>query len=146
MERWNGRVALVTGASTGIGNAIAKQLALHGMRVIGCGRDVSKIQETESDLLKLDSSKTIDLYAIKCDLRNEQDILAMFDDIGNKYGRLDICINNAGIAFPERLMSGDTEKWREMFETLMFLTNVVGMTVQQSIVNDGMFSIDRFAN
>lgn len=44
MDRWRGRVALVTGASVGIGAAIAKELVRHGMKVVGCARDVEKIQ------------------------------------------------------------------------------------------------------
>uniref|UniRef100_A0A3Q4I5Q5 Dehydrogenase/reductase SDR family member 11 n=1 Tax=Neolamprologus brichardi TaxID=32507 RepID=A0A3Q4I5Q5_NEOBR len=44
MERWRGRVALVTGASVGIGAAIAVELVRLGMKVVGCARDVGKIQ------------------------------------------------------------------------------------------------------
>lgn len=44
MERWRGRVALVTGASVGIGAAIAKELVRHGMKVAGCARDVEKVK------------------------------------------------------------------------------------------------------
>uniref|UniRef100_A0A3B5ARX2 Dehydrogenase/reductase SDR family member 11 n=1 Tax=Stegastes partitus TaxID=144197 RepID=A0A3B5ARX2_9TELE len=42
--RWRGRVALVTGASVGIGAAVAKELVRHGMKVVGCARNVDKIQ------------------------------------------------------------------------------------------------------
>lgn len=44
MERWAGRVALVTGASSGLGEAIAKRLTELGMTVIGCARNITKIQ------------------------------------------------------------------------------------------------------
>ena len=44
MERWAGRVALVTGASAGIGCAIARALVCQGMRVVGCARNTQKIQ------------------------------------------------------------------------------------------------------
>ena len=44
MERWTGRVALVTGASVGIGAAVTKALVGHGMRVVGCGRNMDKLE------------------------------------------------------------------------------------------------------
>uniref|UniRef100_A0A3B3UHW4 Dehydrogenase/reductase SDR family member 11 n=1 Tax=Poecilia latipinna TaxID=48699 RepID=A0A3B3UHW4_9TELE len=44
MDRWKGRVALVTGASVGIGAATAKELVRFGMKVVGCARDVEKIK------------------------------------------------------------------------------------------------------
>lgn len=44
MERWSGRVALVTGASVGIGAAVARALVQHGMKVVGCARSVDKIE------------------------------------------------------------------------------------------------------
>lgn len=44
MDRWKGRVALVTGASVGIGAAVARALVQQGMRVVGCARNVDKIE------------------------------------------------------------------------------------------------------
>lgn len=53
MERWKGRVALVTGASVGIGAATARALVQQGMRVVGCARNVDKIEVGKFNLLSL---------------------------------------------------------------------------------------------
>jgi len=52
----------------------------------------------------------------QCDLRREADITAMFELIRGKYGRLDICINTAGLAWQDTLEEGVAEEWREMLE------------------------------
>ena len=53
---------------------------------------------------------------VRCDLRRESDILDMFQLIRSKYGRLDVCINNAGVLCCDTLSQGTTEQWKEMFE------------------------------
>ena len=63
MERWNGRVALVTGASAGIGAAVCRELVKYGMTVIGCARNAKKIEEIaqEDGVMKCPGL----IYAIK---------------------------------------------------------------------------------
>ena len=53
MEQWKGKVAIVTGASSGIGREVAKQLALNGMIVMGCARNQSRIEVAIESLLGL---------------------------------------------------------------------------------------------
>ena len=63
MERWNGKVAVVTGASSGIGAAIATQLVKNGLTVIGCSRNIAKI-EVESIYAKFVASYSYNMCVL----------------------------------------------------------------------------------
>ena len=56
------------------------------------------------------------LAPVKCDLNNEEEILAMFAAIKAEHGGVDVCINNAGLAHPEPLLSGRSGGWRNMLD------------------------------
>eukprot|EP00106_Octopus_bimaculoides_P002540 XP_014769982.1 PREDICTED: dehydrogenase/reductase SDR family member 11-like [Octopus bimaculoides] len=137
MERWIKRTALVTGASTGIGAAICRNLVKSGMNVVGCARNVQHIEEI-SDELKGEAGS---LLAVKCDLNNESDILSMFGTIKSHYGGVDVCINNAGLAHAEPLLTGDTNKWREMFNVNVLAPSICTReavkSMQEHEINDG---------
>ena len=91
MERWQNRVALVTGASAGVGAGLVQFLCQNGLKVVGCARRVEKMEamKTEKGLANL--------FPYKCDLGQETDIMKMFKWIEEKFGQLDICICNARI-------------------------------------------------
>jgi len=58
---------------------------------------------------------------VHCDLRRKSDILDMFQLIRDKYGRIDVCINNAGLSLKQdTLWEGDTEEWRQMLDVSAF--------------------------
>ncbi|XP_013385782.1 dehydrogenase/reductase SDR family member 11 isoform X2 [Lingula anatina] len=120
MDRWKGRVALVTGASVGIGAAIVRKLVQHGMKVVGCARGVEKIQALADELKDKDGT----LLPIKCDLSNEEEILSMFKTIKQTWGGVDVCINNAGLALNAPLLSGATEQWKTMLDV-----NIMGLCI-----------------
>ncbi|KAI0215420.1 Dehydrogenase/reductase SDR family member 11 [Lamellibrachia satsuma] len=121
MERWAGRVALVTGASSGIGAAIALALLNRGMKVIGCSRNVDKIEALANQMQEGSKGS---LTVIRCDLRNQGDITSMFERIRSEFGALHICVNSAGLSKNAPLLSGDTNDWREMLDV-----NVLAMSV-----------------
>lgn len=56
------------------------------------------------------------LVPFKCDLSNEEEILAMFAAIKAQHGGVDVCINNAGLAHPEPLLNGKTSSWKNMMD------------------------------
>ncbi|HLT39263.1 MAG TPA: SDR family NAD(P)-dependent oxidoreductase [Enhygromyxa sp.] len=114
-SRWRDRVALVTGASSGIGRAIAKRLAVElGMRTVICARRAERLHELRDEILAADADA--ELLVHPCDLRDEAAILAMFAAIRERFGGVDVLINNAGLGRDAPLCSGATEHWREMLE------------------------------
>ncbi|XP_071946356.1 dehydrogenase/reductase SDR family member 11-like [Antedon mediterranea] len=122
-DRWVGRVALVTGASVGIGAAIAKKLVKHGMKVVGCANNgVDKVKAIAEEL-KSQNAPGI-LHPVKCDISKENEILAMFAEIKDKFGGVDVCVNNAGLSIDCPLMSGKTEDWRHLLDV-----NVLGLSI-----------------
>ncbi|WAR23831.1 DHR11-like protein, partial [Mya arenaria] len=109
MERWEGRDALVTGASSGFGEDIAKRLTECGMKVIDCARNIEKVQALADALKDAKGSLT----AIKCDVSKEEDVLAMFEQIKKEYGGVDVCVNNVNVI---GLMTCSREAYKSMKE------------------------------
>ncbi|MEL7143910.1 MAG: SDR family NAD(P)-dependent oxidoreductase [Cyanobacteria bacterium J06643_4] len=105
-------VAIVTGASSGIGLAIAQQLAQQGYDLALCARRKDRLDAIAQTLEK----SGITVLAQQVDLRVESQILSFFAAIQAQWGRADVLINNAGLGHKESLMTGSTEAWREMLE------------------------------
>uniref|UniRef100_A0A674N4V0 Dehydrogenase/reductase SDR family member 11 n=1 Tax=Takifugu rubripes TaxID=31033 RepID=A0A674N4V0_TAKRU len=139
MDRWKGRVALVTGASVGIGAAVARALVQQGMRVVGCARNVDKIEKLAAECQSAGYSGTLIPY--KCDLSNEEEILSMFSAIKTMQQGVDVCINNAGLAHSEPLLSGKTEGWKNMIDVnvlaLSICTREAYKSMKERNVDDG---------
>jgi NADP-dependent 3-hydroxy acid dehydrogenase YdfG len=113
---WRDRVALVTGASSGIGRAVALALAKAGLRVAACARRNSRLDELRDELRNEPSDLGEKFLPIQADLRKETDILAMFELIRARWGGVDVVVNNAGLGHNAPLTSGSTGDWREMLE------------------------------
>ncbi|XP_072173134.1 dehydrogenase/reductase SDR family member 11-like [Diadema setosum] len=114
MERWVGKVALVTGASVGIGAATATALVRQGMTVVGCARNMDKIKVIQKELEA--ESATGRLHAIQCDLTKRDQISAMFREIRRQHKLVHVCINNAGLCFDGSLVNGSPADWQTMLD------------------------------
>lgn len=126
MEQWVGKVAAVTGASAGIGAAIARQLVNNGMTVVGLARRTDKIEELANSL----EGGPGKLHAIECDVTKEESTTAAFSWIEENLGSLDVMINNAGIAKESSLTEGSLEDWRAVIDV-----NVLGvcLTMREAV-------------
>jgi len=131
------RVALITGGSRGIGYGIASQLAEAGYDLVING--VRETQAVTSQLQELEKAGSRVLYC-RANISSEEDRTRMLDDINAFYGRLDILINNAGIAPRERkdILEASEESFTELIDTNLkgpyFLTQSVArwMIAQQN--------------
>jgi len=111
--RLAGQIALVTGGSKGIGRAICLALAKEGANIIIAARNESKIKETMEKLKEMGSKA----LAIHADVRNEEDVRRLISIIIDKCGKLDILINNAGVAYKKRLEETTLEEYDEIMDT-----------------------------
>jgi NAD(P)-dependent dehydrogenase (short-subunit alcohol dehydrogenase family) len=93
----SGKVVLITGASRGIGLALARALASEGCDLIICGRNAAQLTQVETELTR----KNIRVLALTCDVRDKASVAEMFKAIRKNFERLDILINNVGVTHPQ---------------------------------------------
>ncbi|MDQ0559790.1 2-deoxy-D-gluconate 3-dehydrogenase [Rhizobium mesoamericanum] len=106
----SGQVAIVTGANTGIGQAIAVALAVAGAKIVAVGR--SSMDETEAAVRKTGAG----FYAIKADLGSIEPLKAIVDEAVAAFGKLDILVNNAGIIRRADAIDFTEADWDEVMD------------------------------
>jgi len=109
----SGQIALVTGASRGIGRAIALALGRCGAKVACVARDSAKLAETVSAITAAGGQAE----AVECDVTNGAAVQTLVETIAEKWGRLDILVNNAGITRDTLLPRMSDEQWDEVLNT-----------------------------
>lgn len=108
----NNQIALVTGASSGIGFATALGLAEAGARVFATARRADRLAKLAAEAEQAGGT----VHPLECDLRDVAAIGRLFTRIREASDGLDILVNNAGLGRAAPLLSGSTEAWREMLE------------------------------
>jgi 3-oxoacyl-[acyl-carrier protein] reductase len=109
----NGQVALVTGASQGIGKAIAIALARCGARVACVARSEEKLKQTVADITEQGGNAT----AFPCDVTKSEEVTKLVEKIAEDWQRLDILVNNAGITRDTLIPRMADEQWDEVLNT-----------------------------
>ena len=118
MDKLKDKVAIVTGGATGIGKAITKKFLSEGCNVVIAARDLSRLEKVVKEL----STNKADILSIKTDITKESEVEDLFSLVIDKYGRLDILVNNSG-AFDGGVLEDITfEQWNRVMSV-----NVTGM-------------------
>jgi NAD(P)-dependent dehydrogenase (short-subunit alcohol dehydrogenase family) len=125
-SRLSGKVALVTGATRGIGFAIAHALASESCNVVITGRSQSELNKAGRELKK----QRVEILPVACDVRDPVAVESLFRQIKKKFRRLDVLVNNAGIGHASRTVDQlSYQAWRDVIATNL----------------DGMFLVTHFA-
>ena len=108
-----GKVAVVTGGGTGLGEAIAKALAEAGASIVLCGRRQEPLDKVASEI-ESGGGKAL---PIRTDVTNAEDVNAMASEVLNAFGRVDVLVNNAGINTVKPFLELTEKEWDAVLDT-----------------------------
>ncbi|GAB2584143.1 SDR family NAD(P)-dependent oxidoreductase [Dyella jejuensis] len=128
-NRLKDRIALVTGASSGIGEATALALAEQGAKVAIAARRKDRLEQLATRLAELGAEPKV----LVADLAREAEAQRIVKETEAHYGRLDILVNNAGVMYLEPVIEADLGRWRSMLEL-----NVLGLIAATQAALSGM--------
>jgi 3-hydroxy acid dehydrogenase/malonic semialdehyde reductase len=136
MASLNGKIVLVTGASSGIGRETAIAFAREGCRILACARNLEPLQAIQQDLLAAGAS-SVHLFAL--DVQNRQAVESTISALPADWNQIDILVNNAGLSRGlAKLYEDDYTNWEEMIDT-----NVKGLLYVTRAIVPGMVARNR---
>ena len=109
-----GKVVVVTGASMGIGESIAKMFAAHGANVVLAARDAARLEAARARIGSTGAT------AVPCDVTKRDDLSRLLATTLTQFGRIDVWVNNAGHGLMDSVVQMDLGECRRMFETNLF--------------------------
>ncbi|XP_043583442.1 farnesol dehydrogenase-like isoform X2 [Bombus pyrosoma] len=130
MNCWSEKIAVVTGASQGIGLAISKELARYKIKVIGLARGMVKLMEVAA---------TIGQYFVplECDIMEEDEILSTFKLIEENFGGVDILVNNAATCSLAHIMESEEDEIEDIVKTNLIAPAILARKALNSMRKRG---------
>ncbi|MFK9090533.1 SDR family oxidoreductase [Bacillus salipaludis] len=125
----SGKVAIVTGGGRGLGQQIAEGFAEAGANVVVCSRRVEACEKESASLKKLG----VESIALKCDVTNPEDVNQVVECVMEKFGRIDILVNNSGATWGAPVEEMPLEAWQKVMNV-----NVTGTFLMSQAVGKVM--------
>ncbi len=130
MQELKGKIALITGGSRGIGKAIALALAEEGVNVAITGRNEEKLKAVVQEI---EQKGVKSAYAV-FDITSKTEVYGALEKLQKDFGKIDVLVNNAGIAAFGGILEMEDEKWEEIVKTNLFGAYYVVKAVVPSMV------------
>lgn len=134
-----GQVAIVTGASRGLGRAMVVALAEQGMKVVAVARSMDELQ-------KLQATAPDQIKAIQCDMMDKDAVAKLPDMAVDSFGRLDVVINNAGIAPAGKFIDQDQDEWERVMTVNVTAPAILSREAMKHMVKRGSGKIINIAS
>lgn len=123
-------VALVTGASRGIGKACAESLAASGHDLLLCARNANGLEELSSDLQAAGAC----VHVLQADVGSARDLLSVFEELDRRFGRIDVLVANTGGPSPGRFSDLTDQQWEAAFQaTFMSVTRSIRQALDRMV-------------
>ncbi len=121
------KIAFITGASSGIGEATARAFAAHGAKLLLCARRLDVLQAMEAELRDLGAP---DVFCFELDVQDRDEVEGTINTLPDSWNQIDILVNNAGLSRGlNKLWEDDVQNWEEMIDTnvkgLLYVTRTV---------------------
>ena len=120
------KVVLITGSTRGIGNAIAREFIKNSAKVVICGSKLENATKAVNNIIEELNISKDNILPVGINMKDNSDIKRVVDEVINKWGRIDVLINNAGITSNVSLLDSTDDEFREMFDINFF--GVVSLT------------------
>lgn len=134
-----GHVAIVTGASRGLGRAMVVALVEQGMKVIAVARSMDELQQ-------LQATAPDHIKAIQCDMMDRKAVAALADTAVDSFGRLDVVVNNAGIAPAGKFIDQDQDEWDRVMAVNVTAPAILSREAMKHMVTRGSGKIINIAS
>lgn len=127
-----GKVALITGASSGLGVQFAKALAGQGADIAICARRVDRLEAVKKEIEALG----VKCFATRCDVTDTESVKAMVAAVEAEYGKIDILINNAGVGSGTAATEMSDEDWNRVISTNLTAVYTVAREVGKVMIKN----------